>query len=103
MKYKKYPLLKSHTKNGFIEPLKFFTPSIGISEIIKIKDQNKYVIASLQDKSLYFFELENNKILNIQRVEIGERIRDIIIYNNIILMYLENTGVIGLIKFEPNY
>ena len=35
-KYKKYPLHKSHTKYGFIEPLKDFTPSIGASEIVKI-------------------------------------------------------------------
>ena len=36
-KYKKYPLLKSHKNNGFIEPLKYFTPSIAISEIVGIK------------------------------------------------------------------
>ena len=28
-KYEKYPLYKSHTEHGFIEPLKDFTPSIG--------------------------------------------------------------------------
>ena len=32
--YKKYPLYKSHKKYGFIEPLKSFVPSIGISEIV---------------------------------------------------------------------
>ena len=59
-KYKKYPLYKSHVKYGFIEPLKYFFPSIGISEITKISN-DKYVVGSLRDQSLYFFEM-NNKI-----------------------------------------
>ena len=53
-KYKKYPLYKSHSKYSFVEPLKSFVPSIGISEITKIKE-NKYVASSLKDESLYFF------------------------------------------------
>ena len=44
--------MKSHKNNGFIEPLKYFVPSIGISEIIKI-DKKSYVASSLKDKSLY--------------------------------------------------
>jgi glucose/arabinose dehydrogenase len=59
-KYEKYPLYKSHSKYGFIEPLKSFVPSIGISEITKIKD-NKYVVSSMKDKSLYFFEIDGEK------------------------------------------
>ena len=35
-KYKKAPLKKSHSKHGFIEPIKYYVPSIGISEIIKV-------------------------------------------------------------------
>ena len=51
MKYEKYPLYNSHSEHGFIEPLKSFVPSIGISEIVKIQ-QNKYVLSSMKDKSL---------------------------------------------------
>ena len=40
VKIKKYPLLKSHRDHGFIEPLKYFVPSIGISEIVKIGEKN---------------------------------------------------------------
>ena len=36
----KAPLYKSHKKYGFEEPLKYFVPSIGISEIIMISDDN---------------------------------------------------------------
>jgi hypothetical protein len=40
--YKIAPLYKSHSKYGFIEPIKYFVPSIGISEIVKFdKKDNK--------------------------------------------------------------
>ena len=52
IKYKKYPLYKSHSKYGFVEPLKSFVPSIGISEITKLEN-NKYVVSSLKT-NLYF-------------------------------------------------
>ena len=61
-KYEKYPLFKSHIEHGFIEPLKSFVPSIGISEIVKI-GPNRYVVGSMLDKSLYFFELNQKKLL----------------------------------------
>ena len=64
--YKISPLYKSHEDHGFIEP-KFFVPSIGISEIVKIKDK-RYVLGAMGgkrigDKSLYFFELDNDNNL----------------------------------------
>ena len=90
-KLKKYPLYKSHKKYGFIEPLKSFVPSIAISEITKI-GPNKYVVGSMKDKSIYFFELnENRKIINLERVEIDERIRDLTFHKNILYLYLENS------------
>ena len=36
-KYKKYPLLKSHNINGFVEPIEYFVPSIAIQDIKKMK------------------------------------------------------------------
>ena len=97
-RYKKYPLHKSHSDYGFIEPLKSFVPSIGISEIVKI-GSNKYVLSSLRDKSLYFFELNNKKeIFNLERVEVFERIRDLKFKDNKLYMFLENTTSIGIIK-----
>ena len=98
-KYEKYPLLKSHQDNGFIEPIKYFTPSIGISEIVGLNDDNAYAVSSLIDKSIYFFNLnKNNKIENLEKVKIGERIRDLIFYQNQIVMFLENTASIGVIN-----
>ena len=80
--YLKYPLHKSHIDFGFIEPLISFVPSIGISEIVKI-GQNKYIVSSLRDQSIYFFELDNqNIIVNFERIEVFERIRDLKFLND---------------------
>ena len=98
LRYEKYPLHKSHSKHGFIEPLHSFVPSIGISEIFKI-GKNKYVTSALIDKSLYFFELNNEKkITNLNRVEIFERIRDIKFKDNKLYLFLEDTASIGIIN-----
>ena len=97
LKYKKYPLFKSHSDYGFVEPLKSFVPSIGISEITKISD-NFYVVSSLRDKSIYFFNLDkDNKIINFSRVEVFERVRDIAYKNNKLYLFLEDTASIGII------
>ena len=97
----KYPLYKTHIDHGFIEPLRSFVPSIGISEIVKI-GQNKYVASSLKAKSLYFFELnKNKKINNINRVKIMERARDLRLYNNQLYLFMENTASIGVINLQP--
>lgn len=99
IKYEKYPLYKSHSKYGFIEPIKSFVPSIGISEITKI-DKNSYVVSSLKDGSLYFFVLnENQEISKLKRIEVFERIRDIIFDDNILYLFLEDTASIGKIIF----
>ncbi len=96
----KYPLYKSHSKYGFIEPLKSFVPSIAISEIVKIK-QNKYVVSSLKDKSLYFFELnQKREIINLKRLEVFERIRDLRFNENKLYLFMENTASIGIINLN---
>ena len=103
-KYKKYPLYKSHSEHGFIEPLKYFNPSIGISQIIGLNNENQYVVASLKAHSLYFFEYSyNNKENNfniIKQLDIGERIRDMIYYNNKLYLYLEDTASIAEVSFN---
>ena len=100
--YTKYPLYKSHSKYNFIEPLKSFVPAIGISEIVKIAD-NKYVLSSLKDKSIYFFELsDKKKIINLEKIEISERIRDLKFNNNKLYLFLENTASIGIIDLNKD-
>ena len=98
-KVEKYPLHNSHKKFGFIEPLKSFVPSIGISEITKI-GKNKYVASSMKDASLYFFELNNNKISNLNKVGLYERIRDVNFNNNKLYLFLEDTPSLGIITLN---
>ena len=98
-KYLKYPLHKSHKKYGFIEPLKYFIQSIGISEIYKMK-KKKYILSSLKEESIYFFELnDENKIINLEKIKVYERIRDIKFVDNKLYLFLENTASIGIIYF----
>ncbi len=99
-KYKKYPLYKSHKDYGFVEPIKTFVPSIGITNIEKI-GQNKYVFSSLKDKSLYFFELNKKReIIKLERIEVFERVRDLRYNNNRLYLFMENTASIGVIKIN---
>ena len=102
--YLKYPLYKSHEKYGFQEPIKFYTPSIGISQIHAIDEKNKiYVHASLVDQSLYLFKLgENNEIIKNLRFNINERIRDINKLDNKLVLFLETTSSIGIIDLDKS-
>tara|TARA_B100000780_G_C21091251_1_gene439789 strand:+ start:201 stop:1601 length:1401 start_codon:yes stop_codon:yes gene_type:complete len=98
--YTKYPLYKSHIAHGFIEPLKSFVPSIGISQIVKI-GENRYVAASLMDSSLNFFQLnKENKIEALIRVEVFERVRDMIYLEDKIYLFLEDSPSIAILKID---
>ena len=111
--YKRAPLHKSHSEFGFIEPLKYFTPSIGITQIIKTEKfenlLNKKVIyvgsmgwdLDENDLSIHKFVLNDNyKIENHEVIPIVERIRDLIYdeKTNKILMFLETSGSIGILE-----
>lgn len=97
--YKKYPLYKSHKKYNFVEPIKYFTPSIGISQIIGIGN-SKYIASSLGAKIIYLFELSNNRIILDKKMYIGERIRDIVYADNKIFFSLEDTSSIGILNYK---
>ena len=113
------PLHKSHTKYGFKEPIIYFTPSIGISQIIKVSDNldqdfnKQYFVASLgkekkkdgkvnRSRSLHHIVLDKNfeNVIYKDRIEIGSRIRDLKYYKKkkIIFAYLEKDGSIALIN-----
>ena len=93
-------MYNSHIKYGFIEPLKSFVPSIEISEIEKISE-DRYVASSLKDKSLYFFILDKKKeIINLKRVEISEKIRDLKFRNDKLYLFLEDSPSIGIVDLN---
>ena len=104
LKYK-----KSHQKNNFEEPLHVFLPSIGISELILLpntfnkKWNNNALITSLNGRSIYRAQFQDDKydkILYLEKIYIGERIRDIKYLKklNLIILALETTGNVGIIK-----
>jgi len=55
----------------------------------------------MKDKSIYFFELDKTKkIINLERVEVFERVRDLTFYKNKLYLFLENSSSIGVIKLN---
>tara|TARA_Y100001970_G_C14249463_1_gene870732 strand:+ start:2585 stop:4042 length:1458 start_codon:yes stop_codon:yes gene_type:complete len=108
--YKVAPLNKSHSKYGFEEPIKYFVPSIGISEIVSLEKNNKknsFLFGALGkdssegDMSLHVILLDKNykKLIAHEVVNIENRIRDIIDLNNgNFLLTLETNSTLGFLK-----
>ena len=119
-RYELSPLKKSHSKNGFIEPLKYFVPSVGISQIIGVpkkffkSDNNKFLVGTMGNAkklkegmiSLFFFEFDEikKKIIKSEFIPIKSRVRDMIYIENenIVLLYLENSNAIAAFKAKKN-
>jgi hypothetical protein len=94
------PFLKNHEK--FDEPIKYYNPSIAPSQIT-YKKENIFYISSLKALSLFKikFSEDYKKVLNQEKIIIGERIRDIVYINNkIYCLILENTPAIAFLKFK---
>jgi glucose/arabinose dehydrogenase len=98
---------KNHKLNNFEEPIFSFIPSIGISEIIKLPKsfstfyESHYVIASLNGRSIYFvrFDEQISKILSLEKIFIGQRVRDLKYYekSRSLFLALEDEGEIGIL------
>ena len=55
----------------------------------------------MKDKSLYFFELNKQKqIINMERVTVYERIRDLRFKENKLYLFMESTASIGVINLS---
>lgn len=108
----KYTHKKNHKELGFEEPIFSFVPSVGISEIIKIPNNfsklwvGNFLVSSLNGRSLFRIKFDDDysKILFIEKIYIGERIRDLHIGPNgkKIYLALESTGSIGEISLNKN-
>ena len=111
---KEAPLYKSHKDHGFIEPIKYFVPSIAISEIIKIPKTfneefiNDFFIGSMGtfvgegDLSIHHIRF-NSKFDTIDFediIPIGQRVRDLILLEKqkVVISILENTPAIAFLK-----
>ncbi len=115
-KFTKPALLKSHKDFGFEEPIKYYNPAIGISEIIKIPSSfnksfiNDFFVGAMGrlawegDLSIHHIRFDENfnKIIFEEIIPIGERVRDIIYIEEkkIVLLVLENSPAIGILKIS---
>ena len=112
--YEIAPLHKSHIKYGFSEPIKYFTPSLGISQVLELDPNflesdystNLFISALGQDvnegdMSLHLINLDNNFLYKgSEQVILNERIRDMIYLDkeNKIILFLETSGSIGILS-----
>ena len=76
---------RSPHQNNAEEPLFYFSPSIGISEIVYYEGSEfpywnkKFLVLSLKYRSLFLldYDLDKNRIKSSERINIGHRLRDI--------------------------
>ena len=110
------PLKKSHVENGFVEPIKYFVPSVGISQIIGVPNDffesqsQQFVVGTMGTAkklkegmlSLYFFQYDEkyNKINQDIIIPIKSRVRDIMYLSErkLIIMFLETNSTIAILK-----
>lgn len=113
--YEKAPLYKSHSDYGFTEPIKYFVPSIGITQIVKSPKTKKndlnhnFFFSSMgyQDRenslSIHHIRFDKNyqRVIFEDKMKINFRVRDLLFLDeNNILAYLEKKG--SLIKIKIN-
>ena len=97
--------VKTHKQNGFIAPIKFYSPAIGISELVYLKEKEKsnLYVSSLRAGSIYILELDEklSKILKEDRIFFKEqRIRDLEFdpETNVFFALFEFTPSVGVIS-----
>jgi hypothetical protein len=117
--YARAPLKKSHADNGFIEPDRYFVPSLSPSQVVRLPDPADPARYSLLmgtmgsnyiegDESLHVFDLDKDFRITAQdRVAIDARVRDLIDTPTpgTFLMWLEGQpdefGALGVLMLEP--
>ena len=99
---------QDHEEMDYKEPIFSFLPSQGLSQIIKIPNsfnsrwKDNYLIGTLSSRHLLRikFDQNYNKLIFVEKIFIGERIRDLVYLNNeeFIVLALEESGSIGVLS-----
>ncbi len=100
--------IKSHKELGFVEPFKYYDPSVGISEIIYLKENSFCKSdciwhASLRANSLYILDIDKDftKLTLSGRIFLeGNRIRDLDFDKELDLIILLSENVPALITIK---
>jgi len=106
---KEAPLNKSHKKFGFVEPIRYFDPSIGISQIISLnQNDTEFFIGAMgneikeQDLGIHYIKLNENrsKVVEHNYIPLNERVRDMVVSKDkkIILIFLETSSSLAILK-----
>lgn len=105
------PFYKSHSDHGYVEPLIWFTPALGITQIAK-NPYNKLFEKDVMyfgamgwdieegDLSVHRLVLNNDgTVFDKSRIPIGDRVRDLLfdINKEKIYLFLENSGSIAIL------
>lgn len=76
--------VKTGTHVGYIEPLKYWVPSIAPTELVQLPNRswgswnNQLALGTLRETSIVFISVDSNyKVLTTEVVEVGQRIRDL--------------------------
>jgi hypothetical protein len=95
-----YFKLKTSPRN-FKDPMFSFVPSVGLSAIFQIKTfdkrwQGDLLLASMKAETLYHLKYKNQKILYVEPIKIGHRIRDILEDGNKLILLTDDPYLIEL-------
>ena len=98
---------KTGTHAGFVEPLKYWVPSIAITELVQLPKSgwaawsNQLVSGSLKEQVLVFISLTDNlTITDTQNFDIGERIRDLEVLNSGQLVATTDSGKLLILNLK---
>ena len=95
-----------NSHQDFDQPYFSWTPSIGISQLGVVSSNgnfsqywngNDLIISSLKDKSLYRNRIEKDKVIYSERIYINERIRSLVVSENVIISSTDD-GKLLIIK-----
>jgi len=97
---------KTGTHDGYEKPIKYWVPSIAPTELVQLPDNwGKYskqlVMGTLREESLVFMTMNaKNEIISEERIEVGERIRDLDIDENRSIVATTDSGKIMVVKLK---
>jgi len=89
----------------YTEPMYYFTPSIGISDVTKCPEifsdpgyKNCLLISSMRDGSFYLSKFSPNQlhIQSMERVDLGSRIRKIRGLGNSVYLFTDNQSIVKI-------
>lgn len=92
----------------FKDPIFDFSPGIGISGLIEVNGFHKkwngnILLGSLKGRSLYRLVLSNKHFISLESIWIGSRIRDIVNFNNSIVLLTDSGELVTLTVDNARY